>query len=254
MYGYRSETLTSAPRSAALDAAVAELYTAFCDRKLSDGGPDIYTCYAYPEAMVRIAHSPPEKISFDDLREYHFAAKGDQAGQDLAFLLPRTLDFVAQGHEVSSVGLFSLFTHYFPAMWDELTDRERDAIRGFCCALMRWRLTLNEGDTCEYQPLNILEMAASGGFDVDPVLDILADPPATETSLYMLTGLVFKDYSLFEISDKAAQHITKRIQTIITSQKVIERLEQAALSDDNPWLAKQASIAHQIAEWETSKL
>jgi len=99
---------------AALDAAVEALYVAFQNRSLSPDGPDVCTACCMPlEAKQRVATAPKQAITYDDLHEFQSAAKGEGAGQDIAYLLPRTMEFVAQGRE-QGAGLFSLFILHGP--------------------------------------------------------------------------------------------------------------------------------------------
>jgi hypothetical protein len=252
------QTNTNLPEQ--LSSAVAELYAAFRRRKLSEGGPDACTyCCASPEAMARIAHSSPERISYSDLSEYHCAAKGDGAGQDLAFLLPRTLEFVAAGSDLNSSGLFALFARYLPPMWEDFDDRERGAVRRYFHELILWRLTSHADVLWDYDAIELLEMAASSGFDVDPVLDVLADPPDTVSAMDLMIDLVlnhanlWKDSrGLYEVSDPLSQHVSKRLHEIISSSTVINRLERIALADGDNGRAYLASLAHQIAEYEAT--
>ena len=239
-----------------LAASVTELYAAFRGRKLSPDGPDACTyCCASPEAMARIARSAPEAITLADLREYHSAAKGDGAGQDLVFLLPRSLEFVALGYEVHTAGMFALFGRYFVPMWDVLSARERAALRHFCATLMRWRLAAHGTDHCEYAPLEILEMVTAGGIDVDPVLDALADPPDRDGTVEVLIHLVlyhagyWQDGSgLFDDDATGAAYVAERLRAIIAAPHMLQRLERAALAEGDADRAACASLAHQIAE------
>ncbi len=244
-----------------LESSIAELYSAFRNRKLSKGGPDACTqCCASPEAMERIAGSAPQQISFNDLSEYHCAAKGEGAAVDLTFLLPRTLEFVATGSDLKSAGLFSLFARYFPPMWELLDDRERDALRVYFRELMLWRLTADPSITWDYDPFEILEMTASGGFDVDPVLDVLSDPPDTLSAVDTITDLVLDHVDFwrdgrgfYEVSDRCSRHMLRRLRDVIASSKTIGLLSRAALADGDVGRAERASLAHQIAEHEARK-
>lgn len=210
--------------------------------------------------MARIAHSAPERISFVDLSEYHCAAKGDGAGQDLVFLLPRTLEFVAGGSDLNSPGLFALYARYLPPMWEELDDRERSAVGGYLRELLLWRLTDHQNVIWDYEPIEILEMAASGGFDVDPIFDVIADPPNTESTTEMMIDLIlnhakiWRDSSgLYEVKHSLSQHISGRLRNIISSSTMLSMLERTALSNGDADRAERASLAHQIAEYEARK-
>lgn len=255
------ELQANPPLPEALQSSVAGLYSAFRNRKLSKGGPDACTnCCASPEAMERIACSAPQHISFNDLSEYHCAAKGEGAGEDLTFLLPRTLEFVASGSDLKSAGLFALFARYFPPMWEFLDDRERDALRVYCHELMLWRLTEDPNVIWDYDPFEILEMTASGGFDVEPVLDVLSDPPNTLSAINTIIDLVVDhaDFwrdgrAFYEVSDRRSRHLSRRLRDIISSSKTISLLERTALADGDVSRAERASLAHQIAEYEARK-
>lgn len=246
-------------RSKAVEDSIAELYVAFCNRKLSEDGPDVCTapCCASSEAMNRIAHSAPADISSEDLREYHCAAKGLRVGQDLAFLLPRTLEFVAQGYDPKGIGLFALFGRKFAPIWDELTDREQAAVRRYCYELMRWQIANYPDGALEYQPLDLLEMAAPSGFDVEPLLDALADPPPTNGAVDVLSGLILdhavlwrEGRGLYDTDKNLAEHIAERLRSIIISPATRHLLESAALADGDMDRAERASIAHQVVEHE----
>ena len=244
-----------------LALAISELYAAFRRRQLSVGGPDACTnCCASPEAMARIAQSSPERIAFSDLSEYHGAAKGGGAGQDLVFLLPRTLECVAGGSDLNSVGLFALFARYFPPMWETLDKREREAVRSYLRELVRWRLNDQSGNTVDYNTIEILEMAASGGFDVDPILDVFADPPDSDCAVEMMICLIlehaqiWRDVNgLYEVSDTLSEHVSRRLRTIISSSRIVGLLERAALANGEAGRAERASLAHEIAESEARK-
>lgn len=252
---------TNPPLGEQMNSAIAELYAAFRHRRLSEGGPDACThCCASPEAMARIAQSAPERISFSDLSEYHCAAKGDGAGQDLLFLLPRTLEFVAAGSDLNSAGLFALYARYFPPLWEKLDDRERGAVGFYLSELMLWRLTDHPTTKWDYDPIEILEMAASGGFNLDPIFDVLADPPNTETTMEMVIDLILNHADiwrdgkgLYEASDGLSQHVSRRLRNIISSSTIVGLLERAALADGETGRAERASLAHQIAEYEARR-
>jgi len=146
-----------------LDATIASLYVAFRHRKLSPGGPDVCTGCCMPlDAKQRVATTPKQAICFEDLREFQSAAKGGGAGQDMAYLLPRTMESVAAGRE-QGAGLFSLFSNYFPPVWPTLRPGEKEAVRNFYTALTRWRLGLREDVDCEFGIAEIIEMCGSGG-------------------------------------------------------------------------------------------
>lgn len=261
MSEFPSALQSKPPLANQLNSAITELYDAFRRRKLSEGGPDACThCCASPEAMARIAHSAPERISFVDLSEYHCAAKGDGAGQDLVFLLPRTLEFVALGSDLNSAGLFALYARYFPPMWKELDDRERSAVGRYLRELLLWRLTEHQSVAWDYGPIEVLEMAASGGFDVDPIVDVMADPPDTESALEMMIDLIlnhakiWRDGSgLYEVKQSLSQHISRRLSIIISSSTILSLLERTALAEGDADRAERASLAHQIAEYEARK-
>ena len=247
------------PERQSLDRAVNDLYRAFGGRKLSHNGPAICTvCCAPEEVAERIRDaSTPQSISFEDLSEFHSAAKGDGAGKDMAFLLPRTLEFVARGREPRSAGLFALFAHDFPPMWAKLSDRERDAVHAYCRALARWHLSLPPDATCDYGLMDVIEMAAAGGFGVDPILDELSEPPATDKGDDALVDLVLdradfwqRPPKLYQTDSAVAAHIAQRLRTAVAAPSTIARLERLALSDDDPARAERASLAHQIAENE----
>ncbi|WP_126136518.1 hypothetical protein [Tritonibacter mobilis] len=210
--------------------------------------------------MERIARSDPQHVSFDDLSEYHCAAKGDCAGEDLTFLLPRTLEVVASGSDLKSAGLFALFARYFPPMWERLDDRERDALRVYCRELMLWRLTADPSITWDYGPFEVLEMTASGGLDVDAVLDVLSDPPETLSAVETIIDLVLNHFDLwgdgrglYGVNDRRSQHVYRRLRDIISSSKTLTLLECIALEDGDVGRAERASLAHQIAEYEAKK-
>lgn len=255
------ELQANPPLPEPLGSSIAELYSAFRNRKLSKGGPDACTyCCASPEAMERIARSDPQHISVDDLSEYHCAAKGESAGEDLTFLLPRTLEVVASGSDLKSAGLFALFARYFPPMWERLDDRERDALRAYSRDLMLWRLTADPSTNWDYGPFDILEMTASGGLDVDAVLDVLSDPPETLSAVDTIIDLVLNHVDLwgdgrglYEVSEQRAQHVSRRLRDIISSSKTLTLLERIALEDGDVGRAERASLAHQIAENEARK-
>ncbi|MDJ0613291.1 MAG: hypothetical protein QNJ29_06400 [Rhizobiaceae bacterium] len=261
MHELQSELQTNALLPEKMNLAIAELYDAFQHRKFSDGGPIACTvCCASPEAIERIRRSAPQEISYVDLCEYHNAAKAEGAGQDLAVLLPRTLEFVATGKDLRSAGLFALFSTYFPCMWKELDDHERNSVRQYLHELMLWRLSERPQVNWEYDPIDILEMTASGGLDVDPVIDVLAGPYDTEPAVSLIIDLVL-DYSdlwqegngLYQVSERLAQHIARRLRNIVTSSNVIALLEYLALEDGDTARAERASLAHQIAENEAKK-
>ena len=243
----------------ALDRAVDELYLAFGARKLSRNGPAICTFCCAPEAVaerIRDA-STPRNVTFEDLSEFHSAAKSEEVAEDMAFLLPRTLEFVGRGREPNTVGLFALFAHHFPRMWAELSDRERDAVHAYCRALVRWHLSLPPGATCNYGLSDIIEMAAAGGFGVDPILDELSEPPATDRGDDALIDLVLdraefwqRPPKLFQTDATVAAHIARRLRAAVAAPSTIARLERLALSDDDPLRTERASLAHDIAENE----
>ena len=239
--------------------AVAELYAAFRCRALSSGGPAVCSPHcASADAVRRIAGATePADVSFEDLREFHDAAKGEGAGWDMAFLLPRTLEFVARGRVPKTAGLFALFAHEFPPVWRALTDRERGAVRSYCRELVRWRLALATTVRCDYEPMDILAMAASGGFDVDPVLDALCDPPATDASDDVLVDLVLdhmtprrKGRTFYATDERTAAHIDGRLRALVRSPATLARLERLALSDREALRAERASLAHLMLEHE----
>lgn len=261
MSKFRSALQANPPGAEPLNSAIAELFAAFRRRKLSEGGPDACThCCASPEAMARIAHSAPESISFSDLSEYHCAAKGDGAGQDLAFFLPRTLEFVAAGSDLNSAGLFALYAHYFPPMWEKLDTRERCAVRQYLRELLLFRLSDHPSITWDYAPIEVLEMAASGGFDMESIFDIMANPPDTETATELMIDLILNHEEIwrdgkgqYPVSESFGQHISRRLRNIISSSTVVNLLERAALADGHSDRAFLASLAHQIAENEARK-
>lgn len=237
--------------------AISELYAAFRTRKLSKGGPDACTasCCASREVLNRIARSAPMNVSFEDLREYHSAAKGLGAGEDLAFLLPRILQFVAQGRDPNGIGLFALFGSHFSPMWDELSDHERAAVRQYCSVLMRWRIATYSDKAPSYEPWDLLEMAAAGGFDVDPILDAFTPLPSTNGAVDLLIDLILHradiwrdEQRIYGTDTELTKHIAERLCIIITSPEALLLLESAALADNDLDRAERASLAHQIVE------
>ncbi|MFC6758894.1 hypothetical protein ACFQFQ_04210 [Sulfitobacter porphyrae] len=145
-------------------------------------------------------------------------------------------------------------------MWEKLDDRERGAVGFYLSELMLWRLTDHPTTKWDYDPIEILEMAASGGFNLDPIFDVLADPPNTETTMEMVIDLILNHADiwrdgkgLYEASDGLSQHVSRRLRNIISSSTIVGLLERAALADGETGRAERASLAHQIAEYEARR-
>lgn len=251
---------SAAHRRAALDAAVDDLYTAFSHRRLSDGGPDVCTyCCASPAAMARIAKASsagtPQLVSLEDLRDFNDAAKGEGAGEDLCFLLPRTFELLSQGREPKTAGLFAIYVRDFPPVWPRLSEHERRAVKAACYALMRWRLGFAWSRDCPFSPLDILEMAASGGFDMRPIFKALASatdgPEATDHLIELVIHhhpLWSEGRGLYEVDERTCETIASELRRIIALPETVSRFEAAALRDPSDARAEKASLAHQLAE------
>lgn len=261
--GMKEASIPDDRRTPALAAAVAELYAAFAGREWSSGGPFACTCPCCTsrEVLDAMRHLPAAAVTLADLREYNGAAKwdpagGDAVGEDMAFLLPRTLEVVAQGRLPNYFGLFLLFANHFPPMWRKLSGREREAVRWYCRALMRWRLSLGADEECEYGPMDVLEMAIEGGFDAEPLLEVLEDLPAGRAAEDWLVDLILDRDGWWREGEgphpggeSAPDHVKRRLQALVRSSAAIKRLERIALSDSDPVRASRASLAHQFAEY-----
>jgi len=240
----------------ALGAAVTKLYPAFQHRKLSPDGPDVCTDCCMPlEVKQRVATTPKKAISDADLQEFQSAAKGEGAGQDMAYFLPRTMEFIAQG-KGQGAGLFSLFWTYFPPVWPTLRNDEQEAVREFYAAFAQWWLGLNEENNCDYGLSEIVEMCACGGFDTEPVFSVIADPPTTPFAVKAISDLlVTRAYlwqverrGFFEVAPDRQEQIAKSLSSALSSPAVLSLLEAAALQDNDEELAELASMAHWMAE------
>ena len=253
------------PERGALDRAVDDLYRAFRGRKASKGSPAICTvCCAPEEVAQRIADAAtPRGVSFEDLGQFHSAAKADGAGADMAFLLPRTLECVARGRVPPlAPGLFSLFSYAFAPIWEGASTHERAAVTNYLDALMRWRLTVyvpyknRRYDGDDYEPLDIVEMAANGGIDIQLPVRVLADPPDTSAAADVLADLVLDRYESWTdvgisiIREPHREAAAEAVRPLLTAPTTLHLLERYALSDDDPELARLASLAHQIVERE----
>lgn len=241
----------------ALELSVDQLYAAFAERKLSVDGPDACTaCCASPRAMERMASAARRDITFDDLSEYLSTAKGPNAGQDLAYLLPRIMQVIAQGREPKCAGLFAVFAHYFPPMWSELTKKEREALARYVAALTTYYLTPGPINDWEFEITDVLEMLASGGFDTEPLTNTLQHPPPTVEATRILIDIILHHADIwrldsrgfYETDDARSEIISTALRTALSSPDVMALLEAAALLDECEELAAQASLALQIAE------
>ena len=239
--------------SEALGRAVRELYDAFGHRRLSDDGPAICSPHCVSEDVVQRIASAENAMSvgFEDLNAFYSAAKGTGIGEDLAFLLPRILEFVAQGRDPGGIGLFKLFVEWFPPMWSTLSDRERDAVCGYCRELTRSCFVPDLVVRLGYEPLEVVEMAASGGFDVDPILDVLCDPPPSFERDNFFISLVFdhpeiwKGGSYFYRTDpEVVRWIAERFRALVTSERMRNRLASLASGDGSSKYADRAEDAN----------
>lgn len=261
-----------------LDRSVAELYRVLRSRGLSEGGPDICTPHCAPiEVSERIAAAGrPSHVRYDDLYEFLCAAKGDGAGEDIAFLFPRIAERLAEGRDPKGMGLFAILNHYFPPVWPTLEREERGAVRSFLGALTRWRLCVPMPDlkACpfgsypsdpdfgppspfapEFAVLEIIEMTANGGIELNPVRDALLDPPPSLVAADVLADLVLDNPTAWRkgsmtVEERYRAEITATLRTVIAAPSTIRLLERRALSDGNGELAERASLAHQIIENE----
>lgn len=248
----RTSAEASAEHRRAMESAISELYTAFRHRELSPDGPDVCTgCCVEPEQKERLATTPKHAIALDDLSTFHYAAKGDGAGQDIAYFLPRTLEFVSQGSDLLSAGLFCLFS-YCPSVWAILGKQEQQALQHFCSALSRWRFGLVEDEACEFTMLSILEMCSNGGFDVTPVMKVIADPPPTFSSVRIIADMLLNDVDVVQERGCSGLQITtevaKQLGIAVSSPAVLALLEAGALQNEDSELSGRASMAHWIVE------
>ena len=241
---------------AALDEAVAGLYSAFRGRRLPMPQPTVCTgCCASPEAMARLGTTPLGEVGLADLREFHDAARSDLAGEEVAYFAPRTLDLVGQGFVPMTAGLFALFPGR-PSIWPELAEGERDALRDALAALMAWRLTVADRATCGWRVGELIEMATCGGMEMEPLLAVIAEPPDDPVAAENLADLVLhggcywgRDRPRLDgVPTERRQEMGAGLRAALSAPGALALLERAALSDGEPDLAGRASAAHQIAE------
>ena len=253
---------------AALDAAVAELYAAFRGRRLSRNGPAACTfCCASPEAMARIVAASdagtPHAIGASDLAEYHSGVMGvpEEVAEDLSFLLPRILEIVAAEGGAASDDLHLLFAFGCQAIWPQLSERERDTVCGYLRALTRLCVGMPEEErSVRLNIADILELAATAGFDVDPVIDALCDLPRTRATTDFLIDLILDRAWLWQGSERgygvpkdAVEHIGARLRAVLSTPDTLARFEAVALADTNrdpraALRAERASLAHHLME------
>lgn len=235
-----------------MEIAVSELYAAFRHRELSPGGPDVCTsCCVEPTMKLRLAATPKHAITLDDLATFHYAAKGSGAPQDIAYFFPRTMEFVSQGSDLNSVGLFSLFTTH-SLIWSSFADREQQAVRQFCAALSRWRLALPEECTSDYLFADILEMCSGGGFDVTPVTKAIADPLPTFSAAHIIADMLIEDLDVLKKSGartlRVMPEVVDQLGEALCSPAILALLEAAANQSEDDLLSGKAAMAHWIAE------
>ena len=93
-------------------------------------------------------------------------------------------------------------------------------------------------------------MCGSGGFDVDPVFSVIADPPRTPKAARTLSDMLVTEgtHSYFDVDRDRVEQLDNLLNIALSTPQVISLLEEAALQDIDEELSGLASMAHWMAE------
>jgi hypothetical protein len=166
-------------RTDAVDQAIARAYAVFDLRPPKTLGV-CTACCMDPATERAILRKGQSQLSLEDIREWTAAAfRDDMAFDSVAWVLPRILDLLAQGEEVSSngneVALSRLPRAGFPGNW---TVDQVDAVNAACMAILDRHAARRAGGLD-----GLLCMFSLGGLPVAPFiarLDALPDEDLAE--------------------------------------------------------------------------
>lgn len=180
---------------AELSALVEEGYRLFKAPPPANHGCCV-NCCMYPEVEERLLKWPVREIPLHDLKDWYFAASDNPfPAPTMKWILPRVLDFLAQGEGIASVGtevvLQRLKASGFPQDWPEYAG---DFMARYATALLAAVATAPDAfKDGPYNPFSLDEllcMFGTGGVDLRPALTRLDALPTGRLAAAMASDWV----------------------------------------------------------------
>lgn len=126
-------------------------------------------CCISEERMQELMRIPIRKLSLSAVYDYLDAVHYDEEGSEIKHFLPRILELLVQGEELSfDTELYLQRCHFNKPCWNE---KEKNFLNRFFTAFFRQILS-TDIKYCNDTPENYLSMIALSGFNPEPLLEV----------------------------------------------------------------------------------
>lgn len=235
-----------------LNDAVDGLYEAFAERTLASSALNLCTqCCTSQQHIDRLRDTPRRDLASRDMFGYYSSVNyGPEVEAEIAYFLPRIMELVAQGTDVSNNGLDGLFVGCTRNGLPDLSDDEERAFLNFLATVLHSTLMSRPIGEWYHQPWEVMSMYVASGIGIEPALHALLTPPK-EACQEIVAG-AYEDMIDLVLPDEGSAPTLNKYSMYVDFSQFRPQLLSAIKSDQVFSVVSDIALSDEVEHWRTT--